>query len=120
MGGGKDRRFAPSHGQFFIRLRTGPWKRREPDRRRAACAGSGDAQGMNMIAKGADAVCRWSERQYPGSGHFLFSGMCSEKRASGFIISHGKGKRVTAGALVPHSILKMCLPVTAEQLFRVW
>ena len=81
---------------------------------------TGDAQGMNMIAKGADAVCRWIERQYPGSGHFLFSGMCSEKRASGFIISHGKGKRVTAGALVPHSILKMYLHVTAEQLFRVW
>ena len=46
--------------------------------------------------------------------------MCSEKRASGFVITNGKGKRVTAGALVPHSILKMYLHVTAEQLFRVW
>jgi hydroxymethylglutaryl-CoA reductase (NADPH) len=81
---------------------------------------TGDAQGMNMIAKAADAVCRWIGRQYPGSRHLLFSGMCSEKRASGLVIVAGKGKRVTAGALVPRSTLKMYLRVTPEQLFEVW
>ncbi len=81
---------------------------------------TGDAQGMNMIAKAADAICRWIERQFTGARHLLFSGMCSEKRASGLVIVAGKGKRITAGALVPRSILKMYLRVTPEQLFEVW
>jgi len=81
---------------------------------------TGDAQGMNMIAKAADAVCRWVERQHAGTRHLLFSGMCSEKRASGLVMVRGKGKRVTAGALVPRSTLKMYLRVTPEQLFEVW
>jgi hydroxymethylglutaryl-CoA reductase (NADPH) len=81
---------------------------------------TGDAQGMNMIVKATDAVCRWVQKNYPASGHFLFSGLCSEKRASGFLMTRGKGKRVTAGALLPHAILKMYLHVTARDLFRVW
>ncbi|MBI2819300.1 MAG: hydroxymethylglutaryl-CoA reductase, partial [Acidobacteria bacterium] len=81
---------------------------------------TGDAQGMNMIAKAADAVCRWIQDHHPIASYLLFSGMCSEKRASGFVITRGKGKRVTAGALVPHEILKLYLHVSAEQLFRVW
>lgn len=81
---------------------------------------TGDAQGMNMIAKAADAVCRWIQDHHPIASYLLFSGLCSEKRASGFVITRGKGKRVTAGALVPHEILKLYLHVSAEQLFRVW
>jgi hydroxymethylglutaryl-CoA reductase (NADPH) len=81
---------------------------------------TGDAQGMNMIAKAADAVCRWVQEHYTGGSFLLFSGMCSEKRASGFVITRDKGRRVTAGALVPHEILRLYLHVTAEQLFRVW
>jgi hydroxymethylglutaryl-CoA reductase (NADPH) len=75
---------------------------------------------MNMIAKAADAVCRCVQEHYTAASYLLFSGLCSEKRASGFVITRGKGKRVTAGALVPHEILRIYLHVTAEQLFRVW
>jgi hydroxymethylglutaryl-CoA reductase (NADPH) len=46
--------------------------------------------------------------------------MCSEKRASGFVMTRGKGKRVTAGCFIPERILKMYLRVSAGQLFRVW
>ena len=81
---------------------------------------TGDAQGMNMIMKATNAICLWVEQNYPISSFFLFSGLCSEKRASGFLMTRGKGKRVTAGALLPHKVLKMYLHVTAEQLFRVW
>jgi len=70
--------------------------------------------------KATDAVCRWIEEHYAISGYFLFSGMCSEKRPSGFLMTRGKGKRVTAGALLTHAILKMYLHVTARELFRVW
>lgn len=81
---------------------------------------TGDAQGMNMIAKAADAVCRWIAGKRRGASYLLFSGMCSEKRASGFVMSRGKGKRVVAGALVPHDILRLYLHVTADQMQRVW
>jgi hydroxymethylglutaryl-CoA reductase (NADPH) len=81
---------------------------------------TGDAQGMNMIAKATDAVCRWVQENYTTKGHFLFSGMCSEKRPSGIIMTHGKGKRVTAGCLLPHDVLRIYLHVTADQLFRIW
>jgi len=81
---------------------------------------TGDAQGMNMIAKATDAVCKWVKSNYETSGHFLFSGMCSEKRPSGFIMTRGKGKRVTAGCLLTHDVLRIYLHVTADQLFRVW
>ena len=58
---------------------------------------TGDAQGMNMIVRATDAICHWVAANYPIASFFLFSGMCSEKRASGFLMTRGKGKRVTAG-----------------------
>jgi len=81
---------------------------------------TGDAQGMNMIVKATDAICRWVEQRYAGASYFLFSGLCSEKRASGFLLTRGKGKRVTAGCLLPHQVLRLYLHVTAHDLFRVW
>jgi hydroxymethylglutaryl-CoA reductase (NADPH) len=81
---------------------------------------TGDAQGMNMIVKATDAVCRWVEQEYEGATYFLFSGLCSEKRASAFLLTRGKGKRVTAGCLLTHQVLRTYLHVTADQLFRVW
>jgi hydroxymethylglutaryl-CoA reductase (NADPH) len=81
---------------------------------------TGDAQGMNMIVKATGAVCRWIEESYAGARYLLFSGMCSEKRASGFLMTRGKGKRVTAGCLLPHAVLRSYLHVTADELFRVW
>ena len=82
---------------------------------------TGDAHGMNMIVKATDAICRWIKEHYmPGCTYLLFSGMCSEKRASGFVASRGKGKRVTAGALLPSAIIKSYLHTTADALFRVW
>jgi hydroxymethylglutaryl-CoA reductase (NADPH) len=57
---------------------------------------------------------------YPGASYFLFSGMCSEKRASGFLLTRGKGKRVAAGCLLTHEVLRLYLHVTADRLFRVW
>ena len=79
-----------------------------------------DAQGMNMIVRATDAVCQWIGENYAISSYFLFSGMCSEKRGSGFLLTRGKGKRVTAGALLTHDVLRLYLHTTANDLFRVW
>jgi hydroxymethylglutaryl-CoA reductase (NADPH) len=46
--------------------------------------------------------------------------MCSEKRPSGFLLTRGKGKRVSAGALLPHDVLRLYLHCTAEELFHIW
>jgi hydroxymethylglutaryl-CoA reductase (NADPH) len=81
---------------------------------------TGDAHGMNMIMKATDAVCRWVRESYPTAGSFLFSGMCSEKKASSLLLTRGKGKRVVAGALLPHNIMRMYLHVTADQMMHMW
>lgn len=81
---------------------------------------TGDAQGMNMIVKATDRLCRWICDRYPSAEYLLFSGMCSEKRASGVLLNRGKGKWVTAGAHLPDRILKLYLHTTAEDLLELW
>ncbi|MBI3941342.1 MAG: hydroxymethylglutaryl-CoA reductase, partial [Acidobacteria bacterium] len=81
---------------------------------------TGDAQGMNMIVKATDCACRWIADSYPVENYFLFSGMCSEKRPSGFLLSGGKGKWVTAGAFLPESLVKAYLNCSPGDLCRVW
>lgn len=81
---------------------------------------TGDAQGMNMIVKATDRACRWIQERFPTEGYFQFSGMCSEKRPSGFLLSRGKGKSVAAGALLPAPILRSYLHCTPRQLYDVW
>ncbi len=78
-----------------------------------------DAQGMNMIVKATDAICRWISEQFPIDYH-LFSGMCSEKRASGFLLSRGKGRWVTAGAFLSDSLVRIRLGCSAKALHQVW
>lgn len=81
---------------------------------------TGDAQGMNMIVRATDAACRWVQSNYPGVEYFVFSGMSSEKRPSGYLMSRGKGKWVTASAFLPESILKAYLGCSSRRLFQVW
>src|ERR1044071_6893567 len=51
---------------------------------------------------------------------YVFSGFSSEKRASGSLLAGGKGKKVTAGALLPKQIVKSYLHVTPESLLKIW
>ena len=64
-----------------------------------------DAQGMNMIVKATDHACRWLVAQGAAPRFTVFSGMSSEKRASGFLLAGGKGKTVVAGARIPAAVL---------------
>jgi hydroxymethylglutaryl-CoA reductase (NADPH) len=79
-----------------------------------------DAQGMNMIVKAAGAIAGWIKENYPVRHHQIFSGMSSEKRASGFVMTRGKGKRVTAGASIPRGVLEAYLHVTPAQMLELW
>ncbi len=84
------------------------------------CYHTADAQGMNMIVKATDAACRWLRERVPATGHYIFSGYNSEKRASGSLLAGGKGKKVVAGALLPARLVKTFLGVDPETLFHVW
>jgi hydroxymethylglutaryl-CoA reductase (NADPH) len=79
-----------------------------------------DAHGMNMIAKATERACQWIMRRYRPRRYYLFSGLCSEKRASGYLFAGGKGKKVVAGARIPARLLKRHLNVTPAELFGLW
>jgi hydroxymethylglutaryl-CoA reductase (NADPH) len=83
------------------------------------CYFTGDAQGMNMIVKATEQACQWI-MDHSGALHFyVFSGFSSEKRASGSLLAGGKGKKVTAGALLPKHIVKSYLHVAPENLLQM-
>ncbi len=60
------------------------------------CYSTGDAHGMNMIAKATDKACRLLLERTAARRYTVFSGMDSEKRASGALFAGGKGKKVPA------------------------
>jgi len=81
---------------------------------------TGDAQGMNMIARATDQACRGIAKRARARRFYLFSGLSSEKRASGALLAGGKGKTVVAGARIPAAILKSHLHVTAADFVDEW
>lgn len=81
---------------------------------------TGDAQGMNMIVKATDRACRWIAENYPVRRFHIFSGMSSEKRASGFLLARGKGKWATASAQLSDSLTRRYLGCSAQELHEVW
>lgn len=84
------------------------------------CYFTGDAQGMNMIAKATQEACAWMMAHSQAQRYYIFSGLNSEKRASGFLLPGGKGKKVVAGARLPGRILRLYLHTTPHQLFEMW
>jgi len=84
------------------------------------CYFTGDAQGMNMIAKATERACRFIQERLGTGRYLLFSGYASEKRASGALLAGGKGKRVTAGARLPRRVVRAVLNTTPEDLVGLW
>jgi len=79
-----------------------------------------DAHGMNMIVKAADKACRWIMANSRARHYMVFSGLESEKHASGFLFPGGKGKKVTAGALLPAALCKAYLHAPPAQFTELW
>jgi hydroxymethylglutaryl-CoA reductase (NADPH) len=84
------------------------------------CYFTGDAQGMNMIVKATEQACQWIVGHCGARRFYVFSGYSSEKHASGSLMGGGKGKKVTAGAMLPKELVKSYLHVTPEQLLDMW
>jgi hydroxymethylglutaryl-CoA reductase (NADPH) len=81
---------------------------------------TGDAQGMNMIVRAADAGCAWLVAHTSATSYEIFSGHSAEKRAAGSLLGGGKGKKVVAGALVPARLTRTYLNASPEQLAATW
>ncbi len=81
---------------------------------------TGDAHGMNMIAKATEAACRWVVEQTPASHFHILSGHSGEKRATGGLLAGGKGKKLIAGATVPNELLHRYLRTNADELQQFW
>jgi len=79
-----------------------------------------DAQGMNMIVKATERAAQWLVNSGAAPRFRIFSGMSSEKRASGFLLAGGKGKTVVAGARVPAGVLASYMRMTPAQVASVW
>jgi hydroxymethylglutaryl-CoA reductase (NADPH) len=79
-----------------------------------------DAQGMNMIVKATERAAQWILSQGLAPRFKVFSGLSSEKRASGVLLAGGKGKTVVAGARVPAATLESYMRVTPRQIADVW
>jgi len=79
-----------------------------------------DAQGMNMIVKATEQACQWLVTSGLAPRFKVFSGMSSEKRASGFLLSGGKGKTVVAGSRIPAAVLQSYMRITPRQIVELW
>jgi len=79
-----------------------------------------DAQGMNMIVKATEHACQWAIDAGLAPRFKVFSGLSSEKRASGFLLTGAKGKTVVAGARVAADILESYMHLTPRQVVEVW
>lgn len=84
------------------------------------CFSTADAHGMNMVVKATEKACRWIEETFPNRGYLLFSGMESEKRASGSLMAGGKGKKVVAGVRLSPRLLRAYLHTTPEAMLDLW
>ena len=105
-----------AHGKL-LRLETHPLGRQVVV---AFCYDTADAQGMNMIVKATEAGCRWIMEHSEARRYYIFSGMNSEKRASGYLLPGGKGKKVVAGALLPAQVVRAYLHATPQQMHDLW
>ena len=84
------------------------------------CYFTADAQGMNMIVRATEHACQWIMRHSLARRFYIFSGFSSEKHSSGSLLAGGKGKKVTAGALLQASLVKSYLHTSCEQLLDTW
>jgi hydroxymethylglutaryl-CoA reductase (NADPH) len=87
------------------------------------CYATGDAHGMNMIVKATDKACRFIVKQKArgmARRYYIFSGLESEKRASGSLFAGGKGKKVVAGARLPERAVRAYLHTTPQGMADVW
>lgn len=82
--------------------------------------GTGDAHGMNLIVRAAEAACRWLLENTAAEAYQLFSGFEGEKHAGPGLLAGGKGKKVTAGARLGAALVRSYLHTTPQAMAELW
>ena len=78
---------------------------------------TGDAAGQNMVGRATQAAAQWIIANAPGVRRFyLESNFATDKKASQVNVLRTRGKRVTAEAIIPRTILRDYLRVEPEVL----
>jgi len=82
---------------------------------------TGDAMGMNMVTIATDRAVDYIEKNFPGTARLvaLSGNMCTDKKPAGINSLLGRGKTVVAEALVPDSIIREHLRVSADRIHEV-
>jgi hydroxymethylglutaryl-CoA reductase (NADPH) len=81
--------------------------------------GTGDAAGQNMVTLATAAACKWMLSQFGGVRRFfLESNLATDKKPSHVNLLCTRGKRVTAEAVVPRSVLEGFLRARPEALMQ--
>jgi hydroxymethylglutaryl-CoA reductase (NADPH) len=81
---------------------------------------TGDAGGMNMLARATDAACALLAERFSPASWLLLSGGEGEKRAASDLLGGGKGKSVVAAARLPAAVVRAVLGVEPEGLTALW
>ena len=79
-----------------------------------------DAMGMNMVTKGADAAGRYIEKETGYAKMISLSGnLCTDKKPGAINWLLGRGKTVTAEAILKRDVVKEVLKTTPEAMHKV-
>ncbi len=81
---------------------------------------TGDAHGMNMIARAGDAVRAWAVARFDVEHSLLFGGLESEKKPAASLLAGGKGKKVSAAVDISAEICQSHLHAAPEQMAELW
>lgn len=81
---------------------------------------TGDASGMNLVARAAEAACVRLREDSGAEGFLLYSGHEGEKRPAGSLLAGGKGKTAVAGARLPAPLVRTVLGTTPEAIAELW
>jgi hydroxymethylglutaryl-CoA reductase (NADPH) len=86
---------------------------------RIECA-TGEASGHNMVTRAADAALAWILEKRPECAYGSVSGnLCCDKKVSAVNGLLGRGKRVTAEAVVGRRLVERFLHTTPEKIERL-
>jgi hydroxymethylglutaryl-CoA reductase (NADPH) len=84
------------------------------------CCSTGDAMGMNMVTKGINSVVEELLKMFEGSEMITLSGnLCMDKKPSAINWIEGRGKSVSAEAVIPESIVKEVLKTEIDRIVEV-
>ncbi len=79
---------------------------------------TGDAAGQNLVGRATWRACAWIRAHYPGLRDFcLESNLATDKKSSQINILATRGKRVTAEATIPASLVREVMRTTTKQMF---